>query len=113
MKTTAVQKFLDANRPARPADGSRPSGRPDHSELIAALAKGLNLSEARVRSAVAALEADHRAEHEAREDAMYAAIAKALKVDAKDVETAFEDSGIHAGGPGGRGHGGPGRVRRR
>ena len=109
VETAAVQEILEASRPSRPADGIRRAPRPAHSELIAALVKGLNVSEARVRAAVSRLEAEHRAEHEAREDAMYATIAKTLKTDADAVETAFEDAGIHAGGPGGRGHGGPGR----
>ena len=108
VKTADVRKILEADRPARSGDGSRPDRRPDHSDLIAALAKGLDVSEAKVRAAVNALATEHRAEHEAREDAFYGAIARTLEVDADDVEKAFADAGIHAGGPGGHAHGGPG-----
>ncbi len=61
-----------------------------------------------MKAAVAARETEHRAEHEAREDAAYTAIAKTLKRDAGGVEAAFESAGIHFGGRGGHGPGGPG-----
>lgn len=86
VETSAVQKVLDANRPARPADGARPS----QADLIAALAKGLSLDEAKVQKAVEATEAAHRAEHEARHTAMYAAVAKALGKTTAEVKAAFE-----------------------
>lgn len=103
VQTSAVQEILDANRPATPAEGSRPSrgSRPDQSTLVAALASGLNLSEAQVKTALATVRADDRAAHEARHDAVTAAIATTLDLDAADVKAAF-DANRSAGGTGRR-----------
>jgi hypothetical protein len=92
VQTSAVQTILDANRPAKPADGTKPAPgtKPDESKLVAALASGLNLSEATVTAALTKLHAAHEADHTAREAAMYAAIAKKLNVDAATVRAAFE-----------------------
>jgi hypothetical protein len=98
VQTSAVQTILDANRPARPAAGSRPKAgskpkrgaRPSNAKLIAALATGLKLDEATVKAAFAKIDAAHKAEHAAREDAMYAAVAKQLGVSSDAVKAAFE-----------------------
>jgi uncharacterized membrane protein YkoI len=92
VEISAVQKVLDANRPARGADGAKPArgDRPDQTDLIAALAKGLSIDEAKVKTALEAAETAHRGEHEAERKAMYAAVAKALDKSAAEVEAAFE-----------------------
>ncbi|MCW2989923.1 MAG: hypothetical protein JWM73_517 [Solirubrobacterales bacterium] len=93
VQTSAVQTILDANRPAkpatRPAKGTRPP-RPDATKLIAALASGLNLDQATVTAAVDKLDAAHKADRQAHETAMYAALATALNKTAADVQAAFE-----------------------
>jgi len=90
-----VRAILDANRPARPARGrrgGRPArgARPSNTRLVAALASGLNVDTATVRAAFAKIEAAHRAEHTAREAAMYAAVASELGLSADAVKAAFE-----------------------
>jgi hypothetical protein len=70
--------------------GGRGGARFDDAALVAALAKGLDVSEAKVKAALADLVAAREKEHEAREDERYAAIAKTLGLDAADVEKAFE-----------------------
>lgn len=91
VETSAVQKILDASRPERGARGDRgPGARPDDTALVSALAKGLSKSEADVKAALTKVQEAHRAEHEAREDALYAAVAKSLNTDAAAVEKAFE-----------------------
>jgi hypothetical protein len=90
---SAVKAILEANRPARPASppppGSAP-GRPDRSGLIAALASGLKLDTATVTAALDKLGAAHRDDHQARETAMFAALAKSLGKTADEVRAAFE-----------------------
>jgi hypothetical protein len=90
---TKVQAILEAGRPAkptsRPAAGTRPA-KPDHTKLTAALASGLSLDEATVTAALDKLEAARTAEHDARHQAEYAAIAKTLGVNADAVQTAFD-----------------------
>jgi protein-disulfide isomerase-like protein with CxxC motif len=102
--TAAVQTILDANRPARPAAGTKPAAgskppagsrpergaRPDNSKLISALATGLKLDEATVKAAFTKLDAAHKADHSARETAMYAAIATQLGLGTDAVKAAFE-----------------------
>jgi hypothetical protein len=100
VETSAVQKILDANRPAkpngaRPAPGSAPAPgtarpKPDQSKLIAALATGLKLDQATVQAAFDKLEASHRADHDARDTAMAAALAKQLGLEADAVEAALD-----------------------
>jgi hypothetical protein len=81
-----VQKILAANRPAA---GAR-DARPDHTELAAALAAGLNLDKAKVKAALEDLQSAREAEHVDRHAAEYAAIAESLGVDADAVQAAFE-----------------------
>jgi hypothetical protein len=101
VEAAKVETILQDNRPARPADGQRPprgerppagpkGGWPGESGLVSALATGLNLPEATVKAAVDKLQADHEAEHATREADRYAAIAKALGVEASAVKAAFE-----------------------
>lgn len=89
-KVTAI---LEANRPAkpttRPADGTRPA-KPDQTKLIAALASGLGIDEAKVKAALTTLQSEHQADHEARHTAMYAALAKSLNLETSAVQAAFE-----------------------
>lgn len=89
-----VKEILDANRPAKPAAGAKRSGarpaKPSKTKLIAALASGLDIDTAKVKAAFATIEAAHKAEHEAREQAMYTAVAKELGLSASAVEAAFE-----------------------
>jgi hypothetical protein len=89
-----VRQILDANRPAKPGAGTRPRGarprKPDDAKLVAALAGGLSLDEAAVKAAFAKVEAAHRAEHTARDAAMYAAVAQRLGLSADAVQAAFE-----------------------
>ncbi len=85
-RTADVQAVLAANRPA----GRGPRGGGDHTALVAALAKRFSISEAKAQAAVDAAHEAHEAKHEQREDAMFAAIAKALGKDAAAVEQAFE-----------------------
>ncbi|HEX8159213.1 MAG TPA: hypothetical protein VF526_17645 [Solirubrobacteraceae bacterium] len=88
-----VKTILDANRPAKPAQGARKKGKhrkPDSSKLVAALAGGLNLDQAIVQAAFDKIDAAHKAEHDGREVAMYAALASKLGVSADAVKAAFE-----------------------
>jgi Spy/CpxP family protein refolding chaperone len=90
-----IQTILDANRPAKPADGARPApgtrpAKPDNSKLITALATGLNLDEATVKAAFAKVDAAHKADHAAHDQAMYAAVAKQLGLSTDAVQAAFE-----------------------
>lgn len=93
VETAKVTEILEANKPARPAGrparGTMPP-KPDHTKLIAALASGLNLDEATVKAAFDKIEAAHQAEHQARETAMYEAVAKALGKTTDEVKAAFE-----------------------
>ncbi|HST39501.1 MAG TPA: hypothetical protein VLK58_08330 [Conexibacter sp.] len=86
--TAQLRTALDSTRPTdrasdRPARGA-PGGRG------AELTSGLSKSEAEVRAALDTLATAHRAEHAARETALYAAVAKALGKEAADVKAAFE-----------------------
>jgi hypothetical protein len=90
-----VAAILDANRPARPAAGTKPAkgtrpAKPDDAKLVTALATGLSIDEATVQAAFDTIEADHQADHTARETAMYAAVAKELGLSADAVQAAFE-----------------------
>jgi Clp amino terminal domain, pathogenicity island component len=88
-----VKTILDANRPAKPTAGARKQGKPgkpDDSKLVAALASGLNIDRATVQAAFDKLATTRRAEHDARETAMYAAIAAKLGVSADAVKAALE-----------------------
>ena len=91
---TKVASTLEANRPARPTTPPSPTAgrpaKPDDSALVAALASGLNLSRDTVEAALAKVQAAHRAEHDARDAARYAGLAKSLGVDAGVVKDAFE-----------------------
>jgi len=95
-----VQEILTANRPARPArpaagtTATRPprggmGAKPGNTKLIAALASGLNLDAATVKAAFTKIEAARKAEHTARDSAMYAAIASELGLGADAVKAAF------------------------
>lgn len=94
-ETDAVREILEAHRPAgpaadrRPARGARPTA-PDLDELVAALATGLDVSEAKVRAALDELHDAHRAEREQRHTAMYAALAQELGLRTEQVRAAFE-----------------------
>ena len=90
-----VREILAANRPSRGArgtNGARPprGAKPSHARLIAALARGLNLETATVKAAFTKIEAARKAEHTAREAAMYAAVAADLGLSADAVKAAFE-----------------------
>jgi hypothetical protein len=88
-----VKAILDANRPAKPAEGARKMGkhaRPDNSKLVAALASGLHLERATIQAALDKIDATRKTEHDSREIAMYAAIASKLGVSANAVKAAFE-----------------------
>lgn len=88
-----VKTILDANRPAKPSAGAHKKGKPgkpNDAKLVAALASGLNIDRATVQAAFDKLETAHRSEHEAREAAMYAAIAAKLGVSADAVKAALE-----------------------
>jgi hypothetical protein len=82
-----VQAILEANSPAtRPA---RPSAKPDQTALIAALASGLDIDEATVKTALDKLDAARETDHAARHAAMAAALAKQLGLKASDVQAAL------------------------
>jgi hypothetical protein len=87
-----VRAILDANRPAKPARGgaARPPARPDSTKLIAALASGLDMDTTTVRAAFAKIDAARKAEHAAREAAMYAAVGSELNLSSETVKAAFE-----------------------
>jgi len=78
--TADVQAVLDANRPSHH----------DDTALVAALVKRFSVTEAKAQAALDSVEKAHEADHEARETAMYAALAKALGKDADAVQKAFE-----------------------
>jgi protein-disulfide isomerase-like protein with CxxC motif len=78
--TADVQAVLDANRPSHRDDAA----------LVAALVGKFSVTEAKAQAALDAVRKAHQADHEAREAAMYAAIAKALGKDADAVRKAFE-----------------------
>jgi len=84
-----VREVLVANRPER-GPGGRRGGRLDDGALVTALAQGLSKTETQVRAALEEVQQAHRAEHEERQDAFFAAVARALGKDAADVEAAFE-----------------------
>ena len=86
-QTTAdVEAVLDATRQA----GGGRHGRGDQSQLVSALASKFSVSQEKAQAAVDAAQKAHEAEHQEREAAMYAAIAKALSKDADAVQKAFE-----------------------
>jgi hypothetical protein len=85
-KTADVQAVLDATRQA---GGGRP-GPGDQSTLVSTLAQRLSVSRQKAQAAVDAAEKAHEAQHQQRETAMYAAVAKALGEDAAAVQKAFE-----------------------
>jgi len=76
----------------RPKAGSEPrkGAHPSNARLVAALATGLKLDEATVKAAFAKIDAAHKADHAAREDARHAAIAKQLGLSSDAVEAAFD-----------------------
>jgi hypothetical protein len=92
----------NGEQPPAPKNGERPKGpgrggpggpggpRPDDTKLISALATGLGIDEAKVKSALADIAAAHEKEHAAKDAERYAAIAKTLGLDAKDVQAAYE-----------------------
>jgi len=87
-----VKTILDANRPSRPVAGARKNGepvKPNELKLVAALASGLNIDRATVQAAFDKLHAARKAEHDARESAMYAALAAKLGVAADAVKAAL------------------------
>lgn len=88
MKTSAVEEILDASRPE--GAGPERGARPDQSELVAALAKGLSIDSAKVRTALEKAEAAHRADHDAERTAVYAAIAEAVDKTPAQVKAAFD-----------------------
>jgi hypothetical protein len=93
VETSAVQEIMEANRPARPSgrpSRSGPPPKPDHTALIAALAEGLDIDQSTVQTAFDELEAAHEADHEAREQALYDAVAEALGKTPDEVKAAFE-----------------------
>ena len=69
--------------------GRGPGGH-DDTALVAALVKTFSVSQSKAQAAVDAAEKADRAEHTARERAMYAAVAKALGKDTAAVQKAFE-----------------------
>jgi hypothetical protein len=81
-----LQKAVQAARPQPPANGNPPQ----RGDFAAAIAKELGVAAADVQAALDAVEKAHEADHEAREAAMYAAIAKALGKDADAVKQALE-----------------------
>lgn len=101
--TDDVQDVLESLRPERPTTGERPkagdrpagprAGGPgrDDTALVAALVKKFSVTEAKAQAAVDAARKAHEAEHTARENELYAAIAKSLDKDAAAVKKAFED----------------------
>jgi hypothetical protein len=87
-----IQRILDANRFAKPAAGVRENGRPGErrdSRLAAALASGLKIDRATVQAAFDKLHAARKSERNARESAMYAALAAKLGVSADAVKAAL------------------------
>jgi len=78
--TADVQAVLDANRPSRG----------DDTALVAALVKKVSVTESKAQAALDAVKKAYEANHQARETAMYAAIAKALGKDPDAVRKAFE-----------------------
>lgn len=96
-----VKEILDANRPARPADAPRGHGhggrhhgpRPNaarEAKLVTALATGLGLDEAAVKTALDGLRAAHAPGGMPRPGGMADALAAKLGVSAADVKAAFQ-----------------------
>ncbi len=90
VEPSAVEQILEANRPDGPRERPAPGTAPDHGDLIAALAAGLDIDEAKVRAAVEKLEAAHRADHADHHAELAAALAKRLGLKADDVAAALE-----------------------
>lgn len=83
----------------RPAGGRGPGGpggprgggaRADDAKLVAALAKGLGLTEEAVKAGLTKVATAHAADHAAKDAARFAALAKSLGLEAADVQKAFE-----------------------
>ena len=91
VSTDKVTTILDANRPAKPAAGTKPAPgtKPDMSGLITALSTGLGIDKATVQAAFDKLEAAHKAGDTARQTAMATALAKALDLDVSKVQSAL------------------------
>jgi hypothetical protein len=86
VETSKVQAILDANRPTtRPAAGTNP----DRTALVSALAAGLNVGAADVTAALAKADAAHKAQHDAHDKVMAAAIARELGLDTATVQAAL------------------------
>lgn len=87
-----VQEILEANRPQRPQGGPpQPGTRPDHSELISALAKGLGKTESEVKAALEKAFAAHSPKHKnGPRGAHFEELAKRLGLKVEDVKSAFE-----------------------
>ena len=93
VETSAVKEILDANKPPKPTSRPKPGSmppKPDTTKLVSALATGLNIDQATVQAAFDKLQAAHEAEHQARETAMFEALAKSLGKTADEVKAAFE-----------------------
>ena len=84
-----VTPILEANKPAKPATRPAPGTKPDISGLVSALSSGLGIEKATVQSALAKLDASHKADHTARDAAMAAALAKQLNLDTATVQAAL------------------------
>ena len=91
VSTDKVTTILDANRPAKPAAGTKPPAgtKPDMSGLVTALSTGLGIDKATVQAAFDKLQAAHKADDTARETAMATALAKALNLDVAKVQSAL------------------------
>jgi hypothetical protein len=91
--TADVQAVLDANRPDPPAAGSTPPqqrpAKPDESALAKALATKFGISQDKAQAALDAAHGD-RGDRRDRGDAMAAALAKDLGLDATKVRSALE-----------------------
>jgi hypothetical protein len=85
-----VQRVLEANRPERSGKEWGPRSSAGQSALVAALVKKFSVSTAKAQAAVDAVGKAHEAEHEERETALYAAVAKVLGKDTAAVQKAFE-----------------------
>lgn len=87
-----VEEILEANRPQRPQGRPpQPGTRPDHSELISALVKGLGKTEPEVKAALEKAFAEHSPKDKGGpRDAHFEALAKKLGLKVEDVKSAFE-----------------------
>jgi DNA-binding MarR family transcriptional regulator len=90
VEQSAVERILEANRPSGPRERPAPGMEPDHADLVAALASGLGIDEAKVQAAIDKLEAAHRAGHDDHHAELAAALAKQLGLKAADVAAALE-----------------------